>query len=264
MGDAELSALRAIFDANSARADWAEWAVGIGLLIELGVLFAFSKSMEKAEKIALVLANVVIVLGVLASAHFTSIAADAAGKLQTDATTKAANAIRDAGAANERAAVLDKEAADEKQRAAAIMRATAWRQFTQEQIASLTRSFSQSAGKLTVSWSPNDTEALGLAIQFSNIFQEAKIKEKWELSIGSQPAVVRSIVWGIDIPDVPNANESVAAVRKAFSDAGVSFQTEALPQHSGVFFGGTSPEEQNTRATIFFGSKRPSFGQPPL
>ena len=92
MGDTELSALRVLFDVSNTRAEWAEWAVGAGLLIELGVLFAFSKGMDKAEKVALVLANVVIVLGVITSSHFTEVAAGAATKLQQDATTTAASA----------------------------------------------------------------------------------------------------------------------------------------------------------------------------
>ena len=176
-----------------------------------------------------------------------------------------ADATKAAAAANERAANLEREAAAANERTAQIMHAAAWRQFTPEQIASLGRSFAQSKGKITISWSPNDSEALDLAIQFTNIFDGA-IREKWQLSAGSQPAVVTSIVWGIDIPDVPSAAEIVAAVRKAFLDAGVPFQTAPLPQQpSGVFFGGPPPGTKGEgSAIIFFGSKRPSFGQPPF
>lgn len=182
------------------------------------------------------------------------------------AEAKLGDAIKTAATANERAANLEKEAAAANVRAAEMMRITAWRTFKEEQIISLTHSFEKSTGKLAIAWSPNDSEALALAIQFSNIFTRDDLKSKWVLSGEGQPAVATSIVWGIDIPDVPDATETVKAVRQAFSDAGVPFETAALPrQQSGIFFGGPPRGEAGVgRAIIFFGSRRPTLGQSPF
>jgi hypothetical protein len=118
MDDPAISALRTAFETANWRAGIAALIVAAGVFIELIILFIFSKEISTAEKRSLVFATALIVLGVLGEWWYGGEAATASENLQSDAATKAANAIRDAAHAEERAASLEKEAADIRERAA--------------------------------------------------------------------------------------------------------------------------------------------------
>jgi hypothetical protein len=158
--------------------------------------------------------------------------------------------------ANDRAANLEKEAAAANVRAAEIMRATAWRQFTPQQFTALQNNLAQKSGKLVIAWIANDAESLGLAIQFSALFNDRK---NWEVS-WSAKTFSTALLWGISIPVSPGAERTVDILRDAFSEARVTFSNGPLPPED-MSIGTTV--EGNDRALIVFGSKRPSFTQPP-
>jgi hypothetical protein len=120
MDDAAISVLKATFETANRWAGISALAVATGVFIELIVLFIFSKEIGKLEKAVLIIATAGIALGVLGEWWYGSEAATASENLQSDATTKAANAIRDASHADERAANLEKEAAAAKERATTL------------------------------------------------------------------------------------------------------------------------------------------------
>jgi len=104
MDEAAATATRVAFVSANSWAGWATIMVAAGVLIELIVLFIFSKEMDWREKAAVAIASVLIVSGVAGEWWFGGIAADASEKLEIDANAKAA-------AANERAANLERDAA---------------------------------------------------------------------------------------------------------------------------------------------------------
>jgi hypothetical protein len=288
MNDAALSVLRTAFDTANSWAGISALIVAAGVFIELIVLFVFSKEIGKTEKSLLIFATALIVLGVVGEWWFGGEAATASETLQADAETKAANAMQAAGQANERAtefekdaaelqssaanaqkdaasakertASLEKEAAEANERAAVIMKETAWRQFTPKQISDLTSSLQTQSGKLVFAWIANDPESLSLALQFANLLASFPGKP-WDM-VNSAKVYPVNLVWGIRIPDVPAATPTVQILRDAFIHAGIAFSNEALPQEP-MSFGASDPTVLAGRAIVLFGSRRPTFTQPP-
>jgi hypothetical protein len=172
------------------------------------------------------------------------------------ATKAAATANEHAAGANERAANLEKEAAAANERAASIMKATAWRAFLPDQVATLERELAKHPGKIILAWIANDSESLALAVQFSKVLETAH----WQLDPSSRTYSTR-LIWGITIPD-SGPVELVSALRSAFTAAHITFSTEAVPLPNMSFgsMGASDPEA----VTILFGSKLPTFTQPPF
>lgn len=163
----------------------------------------------------------------------------------------------DTARATERAAQLEREAAAANERAAEIMKATAWRQFTPDQISELTAALTNQTGKYVLAWIANDPESLLLALQFNKVLES--FPGKWDM-VNSAKVYSTAVVWGIRIPDVPDAMDTVNIFRRAFTQAGIPFTTEPLPAESMAFgIGGNPPD----RAVILFGSRRPTLAQPP-
>ena len=84
-------------------------------------------------------------------------------------------------------------------------------------------------GTVTLSWSANDPETLFLAKQIQEAFDAANSQTRqaqWILD--AQPRIFsRAIYWGIKITGESTA--LVTAVRNAFSDAGIEYGTDAIP-----------------------------------
>jgi len=228
MDDVALEATRAAFDVSNALAGWATIIVALGVFIEFIVLFIFAKEMDRREKVAVAFATALIVIGVIGEWWFGGQAAMASEALQRDAATKAANAIRDAAqaseragkfeaaaaaagnaaamaqkdaaGANERAANLEREAAAANERAAEIMKATAWRQFSQRQKEQLILAFSQHTGKVVIAWIANDAESFALATQFQAILDALPNKDQWDVTF-SVKTYPTAVVWDIAIPE---------------------------------------------------------------
>lgn len=172
----------------------------------------------------------------------------------------AAEANKSAAEANKRAAALEKEAADEKRRAADIMKATAWRGFTDQELLILKADLSRHSGRIFLGWIVNDTESLFLAAQFSNFLEQMS---NWNVAPYGQ-TFPTSIVWGIRIPEAPTAEDTAILLRRAFTDADIQFETTDLPKERAMGWVPSDQKELLNRAVIFFGSKRPHFTQPPF
>lgn len=164
-----------------------------------------------------------------------------------------------ASQANERAAKLEIEAAAANERTAEIMKATAWRGFTPSEIASLEASLSAHPGKIVIGWILGDAESLSLATQFANILRRAN--PQWTF-MSDAKAYETALVFGIYIPASPGADDVVNTLRNAFKSADIEFKTQDLPKSTGMGFG--DPGSKENLALIFFGSKEPTFTQPPF
>lgn len=165
-----------------------------------------------------------------------------------------ADATKAAAAANERAANLEKEAAAANERAAEIMKATAWRQFQPDQVAELRQTLSAHPGKVIVAWIANDSESFALALQFLKILTDAK----WEARTSAR-TYAGALLFGIWVPDTEGAKADTAVLRDALTKVGHAPATGKLPAESMSFTQAAGVDF----ATVLFGSKKPTFAQPP-
>jgi len=174
----------------------------------------------------------------------------AAGKTAGDANQRASEADERAAKANERAAALEKEAAAANERTAQVMKETAWRQLTDAQKKSLSTAFATRKGKVRLMWIANDPESLALATQISDLFNGAH----WEI-VPSANTYSFNLLWGVWIPDSPD-HDTTNMLRAAFTNAGLRFVQEKLPETSMAIGGGGGD-----LPTILIGSRRPTIGR---
>jgi hypothetical protein len=160
-----------------------------------------------------------------------------------------------AAEANTRAANLETEAAAANLRAAEIMKATAWRQFRQEQITVLSEAFQKKPGRVEVAWISNDSESMGLAIQLINILAAAS----WQITTSSR-AYGDRLLWGIQIPKNSGSKEDDEFLIETFKSIGIAVTTDDLPVPP-MSLGSGAPHPDFS--TILIGSRRPTFSQPP-
>jgi hypothetical protein len=115
--DPEVSALKLAFSINNEWFEWSTIVVIVGLVFELVTLLAVHRTTSWREKTILIAGTLIIAIGVAGEWHFGSKASAAALRLQAIADEKvavlskdAAEAKKGAADASERAAQLEKDA----------------------------------------------------------------------------------------------------------------------------------------------------------
>lgn len=176
----------------------------------------------------------------------------AIAQVRSDAEIKI-NAVREEASTENKK--LEKATADANERAAEIMKATAWRQFQPDQIEKLEDSLSKNPSKILLAWIANDAESLSLAVQFSKILEKAR----WQVEVSAKTFSTQ-LIWGIVIPPSPGASDATQLLRNAFVGANVPFSKDELPQENMSYGISSAPPDF---ATILFGSKKPVLAQPP-
>jgi len=134
----------------------------------------------------------------------------------------------------------NKAAGDANERAAEIMKATAWRQLQPPQVAQFAWSVRNKPGKVLLAWIANDSESLSLAIQISDILGKAH----WEITSSSRTYPDR-LIWGIHIAD-SDKTDSAQLLRDALNAASVRFFTDDIPG-PGMAFGAVSVRPETFR-----------------
>jgi hypothetical protein len=160
-----------------------------------------------------------------------------------DARAELGKANADIARANARAAALENDAAQARLEQERLKAQLAWRTLSPEQTVSLQARLAQKPNQVNIQYPAGDTEAEYLAIQFANLFGKAG----WQVAMLSA-TIHGSVVWGIFIPDP--AYDATPTIREAFTAAGISFSTGALPP-AGMGFGNSLPNAP----TLFIGSK---------
>ena len=122
--------------------------------------------------------------------------------------------------AHERAAILEKEAADAKLEQEKLKAQLAWRELLPETLDNLQRHLSVRTGSVIIKHVANDPEALSLSIQLANIF----IAAQWQLIGTASVTYADTLVTGLFIPNENGPDENF--VREAFTAAGISFSTK--------------------------------------
>jgi hypothetical protein len=163
-----------------------------------------------------------------------------------EGTAKANEAI---AVATQRAAALENEAAQARVEQERLKQIVAWRNITKNVGEKLVSILAKSPAVVRLSYVASDPEALGLAIQFSKVFEAAH----WQ-AIPSAMTFSTQLVFEIRLPGPEN--ETVQLLRSAFTQAGITFSTEEVPP-STMNFSSSGPTAPT--AVVFIGSKRPPF-----
>ena len=164
-----------------------------------------------------------------------------------DAKKEGIEAGKAAGNALVRAAELEKEAANARLETEKIKKVVAWRMVPPESVIKLEQVLSAKPGSVNLRYMDGDPEALFLAIQISQLLSKAN----WQVASGSfKPS--NAIIFGVILPNADSIDAQT--LRKAFSEANISFSTDAVPQ-SGVSF---SVSTISGAPTLMIGSKMPT------
>lgn len=166
--------LEEVVSTGEARAEWGAWAVIAGLFMEVALALASTFGLESkpVEHWGTVFATALIAGGVYCEIRFGRASSDAQKALRaiSDAEVAAANAS--AAKAHERAATLEKEAADARARTAEIERLTAWRRLTFEQKEAIILGLRRKLPPEITIECVFDPEAIAFADTLSDMFSE--------------------------------------------------------------------------------------------
>ena len=184
--------------------------------------------------------------------------ADSARAGIADAKAETAKADNAAAQANRRASDLERQAAEARLETARIMQSTAWRQIFPDQRIQLLNTLNTSQHKVNLVWIANDSEALSLAIQLSEVFKQAK----WQV-LPSWRTFPTSVKWGVSVE--PNELQATQLLTTGLSKANIPFTVEPRIDEEGAMAYGTNPNatQDPEATTILIGSKRPTFSIPP-
>jgi hypothetical protein len=219
MSEIDPSVLGVAFDAANANAEWSTLIVAVGIVVEVAVLFIFSKEMSTREKALLIFANILVVGGVGGEYIFGKRASDAASQLQR--------------ISDERVATLNDRALKDELELAKL---TNSRIITNEHISNLLAILRPYAGNtFWVITEKNETDVGGeqerLAAQISGIFLSAGWHKDNHASqvdsakIDPEVTPVSDRGCQVDSSDEPKSATLVKLITDSLNDAGV----ECLP-----------------------------------
>ena len=119
----EVEALKVAFSSNTNSAEWAAWAVFVGLLGDIAVILVFDlfdKDKSWWEIILAGIASAVIAGGVWGESHFGHRATDASSRIQAILEKQAADANERAAKAEAHAKEADAQAGEANKKAAEL------------------------------------------------------------------------------------------------------------------------------------------------
>jgi hypothetical protein len=133
----------------------------------------------------------------------------------------------DTAQTNEKAAQLEKDAANARLETEKLKQTVAWRTIPAAAATALQAALAAHPGSVNLRYTDGDPEALYLAVQFSKIFSDAH----WQVAPGSLK-LANALVFGLALPD---ANGDGQILRDAFNVAHVGFSTDPLPPMAAAF-----------------------------
>jgi hypothetical protein len=141
---------------------------------------------------------------------------------QSELQSKTSTLGVEISSARERAATLEKEAADARSETERLKQVVAWRTIAPVDALKLENALVGKPGAVNLRFMDGDPEALFLTIQFSQILSKAH----WQVAPGAlKPA--NAIVFGISLPDATSADAQT--LRAAFVAAGIAFSPNPVP-----------------------------------
>jgi hypothetical protein len=165
---------------------------------------------------------------------------------------------KDMAALHLKAASLEKEAAAANERTAEIEKYTAWRRLSQEQSDAILNEIRPIQKRVVLAYIGNDPECLFMAAQLEHIFKYAEWKVQLQSRIYS-----RELLWNFWIPDTDH-NEVAKTLKRALEKAGLivdAGQVRDADLLTAFQSPADWPPDQPGDALILVGSKKPP---PPL
>jgi hypothetical protein len=155
---------------------------------------------------------------------------------------RAAEAGAIAGRANERAAILEKEAAQAKLEAEQLKQSLGWRYIEDDVSEKIVNELKKTPGNVHVAWSAGDSESFFFKLQVAKVFRLAgwKVTEQGVM-------VVDRLLLGIAVPKEPSGLNS--PIRLALESAGWFVESYDFPP-PGMVWG---PNATTGEALIFIG-----------
>ena len=163
---------------------------------------------------------------------------DALERYKLEVTAKVAES-------NERAANLEKEAADARLEQEKLKAQLAWQTMSRQAAETLTRRLSTKPGSVNVQYVANDPEAHAFAIQIANVFDSAG----WTVALMGQ-TYAGAVFCGLWVPG-PQTDET-KLIREAITESGDSFSIDELPP-AAMGVGDSIPDAP----ILFVGTKPP-------
>lgn len=202
------NSLRSEYEKFSTLAERVALLILAGLSVEIVAVFILRKSL--LESLLTIAATTLIAVGVWGEIVLERRAKKASDGIVAEANATAAQAI-------ERAATLEKEAADARARTAEIERLTEWRHISAEQMNKLVRAILNKVPKIVVIEYELDPEANMYSQQLAALFENADVKDisrhETHMSIDDKP------LFGVFVGGVPKTHAFV--VRDAFAEVGI-------------------------------------------
>lgn len=169
---------------------------------------------------------------------------------RTAAEERTARAQADAAIAQERAASLEKQAADARLKQEEMRQSLSWRALTPSASDALVAALNR-PGKVVLAYTANDPEA----ISYASHFRQALTRAGWTVNAQAWSYPDR-VLFGLFVP-FKAGSQNVGPLQSAFQAAGLAFSSEFVP--APVMMMGAINEATEEYALIFVGSKRQSF-----
>jgi hypothetical protein len=166
---------------------------------------------------------------------------------QSELQSKTSTLGVEISSARERAATLEKEAADARSETERLKQVVAWRIISPENASKLEKLLALKPGSVNVRYTDGDPEALYLAMQLIDILKKAK----WHAALGAWK-FSDTLVFGCRIPNP--ATRQTKILRAAFTDANIEFSTEDMPSGGLGLLVGVIPDAP----ILMVGSREPT------
>lgn len=184
--------LRSRYELNSWLAEWLARLILVGLAVEIASVLILNK--DKLEGALTIASTALILIGVWGELVFEKRAREAGDGMIAEA--------------NERAARLEKEAAEARGRVADIERLTSWRHISDEQEEQVATAIRHMAPEidLMIGYEGPDPEAWSYSREVQNIFVNAGVTKLRRVSVSSG-----SVQFGLSLSAAPGINAGFIA-----------------------------------------------------
>jgi hypothetical protein len=195
--------------------------VVFGLLIEIILAIRFPEPIVFIQKWGPVLADIFVALGVIGEVFFSSksgrLEKELRENIRRESDEKISEANKIAAQAIERAASLEKELSEARERTAKLEAFTAWRHILPEQRQRIISAIIPNASLIDVliEFQNSDAEAYSYALEIEKLFVDCGIKKIRCFQNGYY-----SPIFGLHMASAPALNAS--AIAQAFLDEGIS------------------------------------------
>jgi hypothetical protein len=236
-------------DASSSCERWGIWCaalVVVGIIAEL--VIAYIAPPYNSFLTDSTIADAAVAIGIVGEVSFGMWNNRTQTELRKRSNDKLSDAI-------DRAAKLEREAAEARERTAAIERLTSWRKIPEDKRATIADGLRPIATTLNVfiEYQTGDPEAWSFANDISHVFLVAGLQQEQEQIRGTNNSFLFETIFGVHLsanPDTVNGEIIIAA----FASAGIPI---TIREWSGLWMAPVPPNRPRPNVRIFVAPKTP-------